>query len=146
MNHLSLKIPLFIVVFLFLGAATAFAGERSAVAEYVKIQMTADTSSEGTTVGNKKGMLLFFLNPGGRPCQAQARILNEHTPELEKHVDIIGVSTTVAAHRQYFYSYGVRQLPQMILADNDGKPIHRFSPGIHPYEEIMVAIRQLDEK
>lgn len=89
---------------------------------------------------DSKPLLLFFLNPNGRPCQMQSGILKQNLAEIEKHVRIQGISTTVPSHRQFFYQFGVRRLPSLILIENSGTVLHRFSPGIHQGAEILAVI------
>jgi hypothetical protein len=95
------------------------------------------------SVETRKGLLLLFLNPNGRPCQMQAQILKENITEIQKYVQIQGISTTVQAHRSHFYRFGVRQLPTLILIDTAGNVLHRFSPGIHQRDAILAEIRKL---
>ena len=87
------------------------------------------------SAGNKP-TLLFFLNPDGRPCQMQLDLLRASAP-IREHATLQLVQTTVAADRNLFYRYGIRALPSLILTDSRGKIVHRFTPGIHPADEIL---------
>jgi len=91
----------------------------------------------------QKGLLLLFLNPNGRPCQMQSQILKENITEIQKYVQVQGISTTVQSHRPHFYRFGVRQLPTLILIDTAGNVLHRFSPGIHQGDAILAEVRKL---
>jgi thioredoxin 1 len=90
----------------------------------------------------KKGRLLFFMNPNGRPCQRQDQILQEVEPNFEG-VEIQYVKTTVNSDNELFYYYGVRALPQIILEDTQGKEVKRFPPGIKDHQTILDAVEKL---
>lgn len=79
--------------------------------------------------------LIFFINPGGRPCQIQDQILKD-APDLHKFAQIKYVSTIVPDDREMFYKYGVRSLPSLILVDQKDSTLHRFPPGIHQYDAL----------
>lgn len=104
--------------------------------------LAVSAAAQNRDVASNKPLLLFFLNPNGRPCQMQAHILNQNQKEIEKHVTIQGISTTVSSHRQYFYQFGIRQLPALVLIEPTGKVLHRFSPGIHQGSDIISVIGQ----
>lgn len=87
-----------------------------------------------------KPTLVFFMNPNGRPCQMQDEMLTKAKADLEKTAVVRYVKTTVPADRDAFYEYGVRSLPQLILVDEKGNPVHRFAPGIQEMDVIMQAI------
>jgi len=97
--------------------------------------MAADTEA-----AIEQPLLLFFLNPDGRPCQVQAGILQQNQAAIEKHARIQGISTSVPSHRQFFYQFGIRQLPSLVLVDGSGRVLHRFSPGIHQGEKILAVV------
>jgi len=84
-----------------------------------------------------RGKLLFFLNPGGRPCQLQARIINENKADIEKYVRIHYITTDDSANRSLFYQYGVRGLPTVIVLNSDHSIAHRFPPGIHRSPQLL---------
>ncbi|MCK4691218.1 MAG: hypothetical protein KAT20_05400 [Desulfuromonadales bacterium] len=83
--------------------------------------------------------LVFFLDPKGGPCRMQDTILNDMGDELKGKVNLRYVQTTVPDDRQYFYAFGVRSLPTLLLADADGKEIKRLPPGVNP----AAAVRDL---
>jgi hypothetical protein len=99
------------------------------------------TTSQKTT---SKGKLLFFLNPGGYPCQVQDGILNSLEEEISSKVSIKRIKTTDPDDRPYFYEYGIRALPLLILINSNGKVIKRFAPGIKDKNSILDSISTCD--
>ncbi len=89
-----------------------------------------------------KQSLLFFINPAGEPCQVQNQILEKNQLAIEAKAKLIYISTTSDNDRQYFYHYGIRALPIMILVDKQGQIVHRFPPGIIPAEAILSKLSQ----
>lgn len=87
--------------------------------------------------------LVFFINPDGAPCQMQGKILSEMSGELDGKVVIRPVQTTVQTDLDIFYAYGIRALPTLMLADNNGKEIKRLPPGVHPAETIRNLVSQI---
>lgn len=112
-----------------------------------KATQTASTPQESAQTVREKNaaehLLVFFINPDGRPCQMQGEILSEMSGELEKKVVIRPVQTTVQADLDVFYAYGIRALPTLMLADTNGKEIKRLPPGVHPAETIRNLISQI---
>lgn len=100
---------------------------------------SAEDTGQDSTESAKE--ILFFMNPRGRPCQMQDRVLNGMTEELEGRASVRRVKTTVQSDRQAFYTHGIRALPSMIVVDSDGKVIHRFTPGIHGEKTILDALK-----
>lgn len=133
MKKRSLSLFLLLLLFAFC-SVPVFAENRA------DVSLVADQMGEERSENENRPLLLLFLNPNGRPCQMQAGILEQNMGEIEKHVRVQGISTTVSSHRQYFYQFGVRQLPSLILIESTGKVIHRFSPGIHQVGEILSII------
>jgi thioredoxin 1 len=86
-----------------------------------------------------KPQLVFFMNPNGAPCQMQDRILHEMAAELGGKVEVVYYKTTVPSDIARFQQYGIRSLPQLMLADASGKEIRRATPGI----QSAAQIRQL---
>jgi len=127
-------------------ATRASAEEGFETASMPEIRTAAESATTGKADVTKKGILLFFLNPNGRPCQMQAQILQENITEIEKYVRIQALSTQISDHRAYFYQFGIRQLPSLVLLGADGNVVHRFSPGIHPGESLLPAIQQLGKQ
>ena len=83
--------------------------------------------------------LVFFMNPGGAPCQIQDRILQEMAPELKGKAEVVYLKTTVAGDIAKFQQYGIRALPTLIVTDASGKEIRRATPGI----QSVTQVRQL---
>lgn len=90
----------------------------------------------------RKGVLLFFLNPGGGPCQLQAQILKEHQEAIEKRFVIKAVATSDPSARQLFYRFGIRGLPSIVLLRSDGTLYRRLPPGVIPGEYILKVIEE----
>jgi thioredoxin 1 len=82
---------------------------------------------------------MFFLNPNGRPCKMQIQILEEMKDQLGD-VPVERVSVLDQTSRPTLYQYGIRALPALILVDDQGRELHRFSPGIQSASSIMAAI------
>lgn len=87
--------------------------------------------------------LVFFLDPNGGPCIMQVNILDDMAPELQGKVDIQYVQTTVPTDRAYFYQYGIRALPTLLLADVNGKEIKRLPPGVKRSDDIRLLIQSI---
>jgi thioredoxin 1 len=86
---------------------------------------------------SEKAQLLFFHNPNGAPCQMQAQILAQASSKIEAKLAIKYISTDNPADRDYFYQYGIRGLPSLIILNKEGKEIQRFSPGIQTEDTIL---------
>ncbi len=84
--------------------------------------------------------LLFFMNPDGYPCQTQLGILNSVADSLSKVAQVVYVKTTEPADMQAFEAYGIRALPSLIISDQDGRELSRFSPGIQSGEAVLAAL------
>ena len=101
---------------------------------------TAVVEKESKTAPQKT--LLFFMNPNGRPCQMQDEILGQIRDSLEGCATVRYIKTTVEQDRALFGQYGIRGLPSLIVVDNSGKDLHRFTPGIQPGETILATLRK----
>ncbi len=95
-----------------------------------------------TSIMKNKGILLLFLNPKGRPCQMQVKILEENKTEIEKRFLIRHITTTNPENRSVFYRFGIRGLPAIILLNSNGTIYHRFPPGIQFSEQLLGIIQQ----
>jgi thioredoxin 1 len=84
--------------------------------------------------------LLFFMNPNGRPCQMQLSIINGMQEKLKTLASVKFIKTTEPKDEELFYTYGIRGLPSLIIADKNGKEIKRFSPGIQDEKTILDAL------
>ena len=80
--------------------------------------------------------LVFFMNPNGAPCQLQDGLLREMSAELTGRVTVVYLRTTVEAELPFFARYGIRSLPQLLLADGTGRELRRATPGIQSREAI----------
>jgi thioredoxin len=89
--------------------------------------------------------LVFFLDPGGRPCQMQNSILKNMAGELQGKVTIKYVQTTVPADREIFYKYGIRSLPTLLLADANGREIKRMPPGVKQSSDIRLLLQSIPQ-
>ncbi len=98
-------------------------------------------SSLAATPHTAEQSLLFFLDPNGRPCQMQDRILLEMAAELKGKVIIKYVKTTIPSDRTSFYQYGIRALPTLLLADSTGNEIKRMTPGVKSAAEIRTLLQ-----
>lgn len=87
--------------------------------------------------------LVFFLDPNGGPCRMQNSILEGMADELQGKVNLRYVQTTVKDDLQYFYAYGIRGLPSLVLADANGKELKRLPPGVNPVEKIRELLQTL---
>ena len=87
-----------------------------------------------------KGQLIAFLNPNGSPCQMQEEVLGRILNTISDKVDVKRVYTTNEGDISYFYQYGIRALPSLILLNSRGEEVKRFAPGIKEEDEITTAI------
>ena len=85
--------------------------------------------------------LVFFMNPGGAPCQMQDRILQEMAPELKGKAEVVYLKTTVAGDIAKFQQYGIRALPTLIVTDASGKEIRRATPGIQSATQVRQLVQ-----
>jgi thiol:disulfide interchange protein len=86
--------------------------------------------------------LLFFINPNGRPCQIQEKVLAGMNEKLSALAKIQSVKTTDPSARALFEKYGIRGLPLLIVLDQSGKELTRFPPGIQSEETILAALKK----
>ena len=82
--------------------------------------------------------LVFFMNPGGVPCQMQDRVLREMSAELSTRAELVYYRTTDPADLEQFGRYGIRSLPALVLTDASGREIRRATPGIQSPEQIRL--------
>lgn len=92
---------------------------------------------------NKKGTLLFFMNPYGMPCQVQDKILNSISSEISEKLNVRYVKTTDPNDRSSFYEYTIRGLPSLVIVDNNYSETKRFTPGIIQKDEILNVVKEL---
>ena len=96
---------------------------------------------KATAAPAPKPVLVFFMNPAGRPCQMQDQILSEAKAQWEPLATLRYARTDTEADRELFYRYGVRSLPNLILVSPEGKELYRYAPGIQPAETVVSGIR-----
>lgn len=102
---------------------------------------TTVTSTAGGTVAVRSGKkLLFFMNPDGYPCQTQLGILNGVADSLSKVAEVVYIKTTDPSDLPKFEAYGIRGLPSLVIADDAGRELSRFSPGIQSGEAVLAAL------
>ncbi|SHJ84793.1 thioredoxin 1 [Malonomonas rubra DSM 5091] len=104
---------------------------------------TTETAAAPQQQFSADHLLIFFLDPNGGPCRMQASILQEMGDELKGKVDVRYVQTTIKDDLQYFYAYGIRGLPSLVLADTQGKEIKRLAPGVNPAENIRQLLQAI---
>jgi thioredoxin 1 len=85
-------------------------------------------------------LIMFFMNPNGHPCQMQLSILDGMKDKLVGLATIKYVKTTEASDQETFYKFGIRGLPSLIILDNNGKEVKRFTPGIQDEKTVLSAL------
>jgi thioredoxin 1 len=86
--------------------------------------------------------ILFFMNPNGRPCQMQLSIIDGMKAKLSSLAAVTYIKTTEAADQDKFGAYGIRGLPSLIILDQSGKELKRFTPGIQDEATILSALKE----
>ena len=84
--------------------------------------------------------LVFFMNPNGRPCQMQERILEEMSGQLQGRAVVVRYRTTEPAEIVRFEQYGIRALPELLLTDAAGRELRRAPPGIQSPAEVLELV------
>lgn len=115
--------------------------EEAQVGQSTQPEKTAPVASAPATDSAADHMLVFFLDPNGGPCRMQNSILDGMADELAGKVNVRYVMTTVKDDMQYFYAYGIRGLPSLLLADANGKEIKRLPPGVNPAEKVRELLQ-----
>lgn len=110
----------------------------SATCMYRTSKKTGDTLNKVSTTPKKQ--IMFFMNPNGRPCQMQLSILDGMKDKLVGLATIKYVKTTEESDQETFYKFGIRGLPSLIILDNNGKEVKRFTPGIQDEKTILSAL------
>jgi thiol-disulfide isomerase/thioredoxin len=136
------KIRVAVTVMFGIGLITAasFAGQGCGMQHSGDNAMTSSSSKNGPAASQKT--VLFFMNPNGRPCQMQDAILGQIKDSLAGCATVRYIKTTLPADRALFGKYGIRGLPSLIITGNDGKELHRFTPGIQSTEIILAALKE----
>jgi len=111
------------------------------VPSVVPVQNTAMAGAAATVAATQpKRRLLFFMNPNGIPCQTQWSLLNNVADSLLKVADVVYIKTTEPNDTPKFETFGIRALPSLVIADENGREISRFSPGIQPADVVLAAL------
>jgi thioredoxin-like negative regulator of GroEL len=103
-----------------------------------------DSVEEGGEKAEEKLTILFFINPRGRPCQMQDRVIKDAGEKITDHAEIQYVKTTVKKDRPLFSLHFVRGLPMLVIL-REGKEVHRFTPGIQSEQAIAAALKKVLE-
>ena len=122
-------------------SALAVALASSAPAALADAARPATATTASTRPAAALPRLVFFMNPGGAPCQMQDRILQEMAPELKGKAEVVYLKTTVAGDIARFQQYGVRALPTLIVTDASGKEIRRATPGIQSATQVRQLVQ-----
>jgi len=94
------------------------------------------TSETSTAPAGTLPRLVFFMNPNGRPCQMQDRVLQDLAEGLKGKVDVVYYRTTESKDLAQFERYGIRSLPALVLTDASGREVRRGTPGIQDAESV----------
>lgn len=81
--------------------------------------------------------LLKFLAEWCQPCKMQGKLL-----EGFSGCEVVPVDIEDEANEPLVLQYGIRNLPTLILTDNEGNEIKRFT-GLTQPEKITEALEQL---
>ena len=138
------NILLMLVLGLIIGCSTEQQAKNSSQPGATESQKVASLLTTAEASEALSFNLVFFLDPNGGPCKRQDAILLGMSDELNRKVNIRYVKTTVPAHRNLFYQYGIRGLPTLLLADSSGKEIKRMTPGIHNAANIRALIQSIE--
>jgi thioredoxin 1 len=101
----------------------------------------ADTVSSVQQTAAPVYQILFFMNPNGRPCQMQDGIIKAMGESLSGKATVKYYKTTQRDDYAAFGTYGIRGLPSLIILDEKGKEVKRFTPGIHDAATILKALK-----
>jgi thioredoxin 1 len=122
-------------------SALALAIAAAAPAALAEAPRPASTTTASTRPAAALPRLVFFMNPGGAPCQMQDRILQEMAPELKGKAEVVYLKTTVPGDIARFQQYGIRALPTLIVTDASGKEIRRATPGIQSATQVRQLVQ-----
>lgn len=115
--------------------------DEAQVSQSAQPQNQASAQVDQLVDSDANHFLVFFINPDGAPCRQQNAILQSMAGELNGKVNVRYLQTTVKEDLQYFYSYGIRGLPSLLLADANGKEIKRLAPGVNPPEAVRDLLK-----
>lgn len=120
---MSRVLPVALFVLVFAGLAGCSRGEAAPRSEPA-------ATLPAPTADGRLPRLIFFMNPNGRPCQIQDKILDDMGAELKGKVEVVYYRTTAREDIAKFDQYGIRSLPALVLTDADGRELRRPTPGI----------------
>ncbi|MDP1891791.1 MAG: thioredoxin family protein [Gemmatimonadaceae bacterium] len=125
-----------------LNRRTSAAADAASVPPPVTLANTATNAAANNTANAPAAgrQLLFFMNPDGYPCQVQQQILNDVADSLSKVAHVVYIKTTEPADMQKFEAYGIRALPSLVIADQNGRELERFAPGIQSANAVLAAL------
>jgi thioredoxin 1 len=89
--------------------------------------------------GLERPRLVFFMNPGGVPCQVQDGILRGMR-DLPGHAELVYFRTTEQNDLGQFARYGIRSLPALVLTDATGRELRRATPGIQSEAQVRALL------
>jgi len=87
-----------------------------------------------------KKQIMFFMNPNGRPCQMQDEIIRKMGATLTDVATVKYIKTTNRDDYPTFRTYGIRGLPSLIILDEKGSELKRFTPGVQSAETILSGL------
>lgn len=122
-------------------SALALAIASAAPAALAEAPRPATTTTASNRPVAALPRLVFFMNPGGAPCQMQDRILQEMAPELKGKAEVVYLKTTISGDIAKFQQYGIRALPTLIVTDASGKEIRRATPGIQSAAQVRQLVQ-----
>lgn len=105
-----------------------------------KVAATASPAQATSAAAHPRKQLLFFMNPNGYPCQTQWGILNNVADSLLKVANVVYIKTTEPTDMAKFEAYGIRGLPSLVIADENGRELSRFAPGIQSADVVLAAL------
>jgi thiol-disulfide isomerase/thioredoxin len=101
---------------------------------------SAPKAASSATQQKPSRTLLFFINPHGQPCQMQESIIAQNAAKINAQVNVRYIKTTDEQNYPLFQKYAVRSLPMLVVIDEHGTVVHRFTPGIRSAQEILGAL------
>ena len=119
---------------------TGSSSQAKASADVAAVGQPGTPATKTANPAARGKQLLFFMNPDGYPCQTQLGILNSVADTLSKVAQVVYIKTTEPADMQKFEDYGIRGLPSLVIADQNGRELSRFSPGIQSAETVLAAL------
>jgi thioredoxin 1 len=101
------------------------------------------TAALESAIKSGKKTVVFFLNPNGRPCQLQNAELEKLKRDVGGSINVVYVSVLEPQSQKAFYDYGIRSMPSLVLIDGKGGIARHMPPGIHSYETLLAALKDI---